>query len=56
MYLYICQEGRSYIKCSWEKEREQEESFGDDRYVCDLHCGDDFTDRYLSANSSRWIY
>ena len=36
-----------------EKEREQEESFGDDRYVCDLHCGDDFTDRYLSANSSR---
>ena len=55
----ICQEGRSYIKCSnHEKktERGQEESSGDDRYVCDIYCGDDFTDRYLSPNSSRWIY
>ena len=58
MYLNICQEGRSYIKFpnhEKKKERGQEESFGDDRYVCDIYCGD-FTDRYLSPNSSRLIY
>lgn len=40
---------------SHNKERGWEETFGSDRHVYGIDCSDDFTDLYLSLNSSGCI-
>ena len=48
----------SYVKCSYNTQINkykyigQEEAFDGERYVCDINCSDDFSDIYLSPNSS----